>query len=159
MQPAASLPGAPPRVSARLQATLSNATLADIARRLGAQGRPSVQGREIAGQRVAEVMHRREVDITGLSEKLNGEGALAGEPVRVGVSGAHPAILGAMPQPDVTVDEVRTFAAGLVARDAIATEGEAAGASVVSGGKTHAVVVENGQRVLRRVCFACRCCL
>ena len=93
------------------------------------------------------------------------------EPSLIGEANRHAAVLGALPDPQSTTDEVRSFVAGLVRQGAIAYDEPARkaaarrstrrGRGAVTGkdaAPTHAVVREQGRLVLRRVRYACACC-
>jgi hypothetical protein len=119
---------------------------------------------------VTEACHERRVPLAGLSERLADVVAIGVEPTLVGAENRRAAVLGALPDPQATEDEVRAFVRGLVARNQIAYDEQARraaakratrrgrGAVVGTGGApTHSVVVEDGQPVLKRVRYACGC--
>jgi hypothetical protein len=98
------------------------------------------------------------------------------EPSMIGEANRHAAVLGALPDPQSTTDEVRSFVASLVRQGAIAYDGKAerkatsksaakgekrAGGRGAVGGTggaaTHGVVRRDGQLVLERLRFSCGC--
>lgn len=116
---------------------------------------------------VVEATVRRAVDLTGLSERLEGVVAFTPQTALVGEVEGSAAVLGAVDAVAIVSNEVRTYVATLLERGAIAFDDDREGASsggggagYLSGGRTvsHVVVREGGQAVLERRAFVCRCC-
>ena len=63
----------------------------------------------------SRAVHRREVSLDDLDSRLRGAVAIAAEHTLVGASGTRAAVLGALPQPSVTTDEVHAFVRTLLA--------------------------------------------
>ncbi len=173
--PRSVLHGPPPARAAAggAHATMAKSTLDDLRVRLnlpkGAQFK--LRSFDLGGKLVTEACHERDVPLAGLSERLSGVVAVGSEPTLVGGEHRRAAVLGALPDPQMTNDEVRAFVAGLVARGSIAYDEPARkaaarrstrrGRGAVTGkdaAPTHAVVREQGRLVLRRVRYACACC-
>ena len=164
--PRASLRGsAPKRVRGR-KSVLAKATLEDLRSRLSLPARTtmSVRSYDLGGTRVAEASHLRPVPLRGLSEQLANVVALGPEPALIGASEKSAAVLGALPDAQMTRDEVRSFVAGLVRRGAIAFNAgdakaarPARGAVRPHGTVTHVVVERRGRKVLERLRFSCGC--
>jgi hypothetical protein len=166
--PRAALRGAAPkRVRRGRKPVLAKATLEDLRSRMSLPPRTtmSVRTYELGGTRVAEASHLRAVSLRGLSEGLANVVALGPEPTLVGASKRRAAVMGALPDAQMTSDEVRTFVAGLVHRGAIAYDAKQAaaarpggrGAVRPKGTTTHVVVTRHGQKILRRMRFSCGC--
>ena len=168
--PRATIAGARLRRAAAGAPALMPATSADLRNRLGAApGAPlHVRSVELGDRRLVEASHHRHVDLTGLATYLKNVSALGSEPVLVAPVRGAMAILSHIPDPNATCDEVRAFVQGLVARAEIAHGASAAAAPVVArraalaqqparppAAKTHQVMRQKGQAVLRRVRFAC----
>jgi len=157
--PTSALDGKAPAINRKaMTAKIGTATRRGLARLFEVEGAAKLGLRavEVGDSIVAEASLTRDVDLTGLSERLANVVAPARESVRVGAVHAAPAIIGALPQPAAAAeDEVRSFVESLVARGAIDFDGSAGGAGAVEGGKTHRVVKEDGKQVLRRLQFAC----
>jgi hypothetical protein len=154
------------------QAAMAKATLDDLRTRLQLPATAALRLRsyDLGGRAVTEACHERRVPLAGLSERLADVVAIGVEPTLVGAENRRAAVLGALPDPQATEDEVRAFVRGLVARNQIAYDEQARhaaakratrrgrGAVVGTGGApTHSVVVEAGQPVLKRVRYACGC--
>lgn len=174
LAPRSSLAGAAPRMGGKKGAAiLTPTTRDDLKRRIGAPptARMSVTTRSIGDQQVAEATHHREVSLGALSKDLQGVVVFAAEPVLVGSSGNRAAILSAMPDENVTTDEVHTFVRTLLENDRIAfgddslvapaARGFRAAGPIAAGAKsrrplpTHAVRVRGNQKVLQRIRFIC----
>jgi hypothetical protein len=167
--PRAALRGAAPkRVRRGRKPVLAKATLEDLRSRMSLPPRAamSVRTYDLGGTAVAEASHLRAVSLRGLSERLANVVALGPEPTLVGSSKRRAAVMGALPDAQMTSDEVRTFVAGLVRRGAIAYDAKQV-ASVRAGGRgavnskgtlTHVVVTKQGQKVLQRLRFSCAGC-
>ena len=166
LAPRSALKGKAPASRGKGAAPLARATLDDLKLRLGAPSRTALRVRtfELGGLRVSEASHQREVPLKGLSPKLGDVVALGTEPALIGWTARHAAILGALPDKQATEDEVRAFVGSLVRHGAIAYDARSAAKPSRRGAiasprsaPTHAVVRIDGQRVLRRVRFACGC--
>lgn len=166
--PRATLRGsAPKRVKRGRRGVLAKATLEDLRSRMSLPPRTAMRVRtyDLGGTPVAEASHMRAVSLKGLSERLKNVVALGPEPTLVGASKQHAAVMGALPDAQMTSDEVRTFVAGLVRRGAIAYDAKQAaaaraggrGAVRTKGTVTHVVVKRHGRDVLERMRFSCGC--
>lgn len=164
---------APRRAAGSARGAVAKATLDDLRTRLALPANAALRLRSyrLGGREVTEACHERLVALDGLSERLAGVVAVGVEPTLVGGENRRAAVLGALPDPRMTEDEVRAFVGGLVARGAIAydaparraaaqrrTRGGTGAVAQAGGAPTHAIVDERGQRVLRRVRYACGCC-
>jgi hypothetical protein len=169
--PRATLEGKAPKLGAKAKRpTLSAATTKDIRKRIGAAPgtKLAVSAVEIGEERVAQVVHYREVPLGSLSKQLKGVVAVAAEPVLVGAEGGRAAIVSALPEPNATTDEVHTFVETLLKNDQIAFDGRARAAKArrvgavngrqAHGLPTHKVVTRNGKKVLTRIRFVCAHC-
>jgi hypothetical protein len=158
LAPVASLAGPSP-AGAKGVTTLSAATRRDLRERLAArpEARMHFRARSIAGARVVQGVHRREIPLGDLSPRLKGVVAVAQESVLVGASGGRAALLGGLPEASATTDEVMTYVNSLVAHGRI--EPAAGGRERRAGGGpawySHAIRSVGGKRVLTRVRFAC----
>lgn len=181
LTPKASLAGKAPRITGRRAPVLTNVTRQDLRRRLGAApgARISFGTRAIAGEQMVEAVHKREVQLGDLGGELKGVVAMVSEPVLVGMSGRRAAIVGTLPEENVTTDEVHAFVKTLLESDSIAAEGDArlradvrpAVRGVAAGPRrgaapsakevakrrlpTHAVINRGGKKVLTRLRFVC----
>lgn len=190
MAPRAALSGTPPRLSAepsapgvgaagpaKPTAALAPATRLDLLRRLGgaSDARLSVSPLSLGGQQVAKVVHRREVPLDAVSDALKGVVAIVPEPVLVGGVERRAVLLGALPEPNTTQDEVNKFVETLLRHGDLdlggnAPRGRAAGPAIAAAAPagpagpegqsgslpTHAIRVRAGKKVLVRLRFACR---
>jgi len=151
---------------------MAKATMDDLRARLNLPANASLRMRsyDLGGRSITEACHERQVQLSGLSERLEGVVAMGAEPTLVGAEHRRAAVLGALPDPQMTQDEVRAFVRGLVARNAIAYDEPARKAAARRATKrgsgavaspnaapTHAVVQVGGQPVLKRIRFACGC--
>jgi hypothetical protein len=172
LAPRSMLEGPAPRAAVGAgRPAMAKATMDDLRSRLDLPAGASLRLRsyDLGGRRVTEACHERQVELSGLSERLEGVVAIGAEPALVGAEHRRAAVLGALPDPRMTRDEVRAFVRGLVARSAIAYDAPARkaaarrstrGRSAVmcpNAAPTHAVVNERGKPVLRRIRFACGC--
>jgi hypothetical protein len=89
--------------------------------------------------------------------RLRGVVATAAEHALVGTSGTRAAVLGALPQPSVTTDEVHAFVRTLLDTGNIQIGRERASAAAVTpvGRPTHVVRTRGNRRTLTRVRFVC----
>jgi hypothetical protein len=166
LAPRSALKGKAPARKGRGAAPLAKATLDDLKARLGVPTRTTLRVRtfDLGGQRVSEASHQRAVSLKGLSPKLGNVVALGTEPALIGRADRHAAVLGALPDKQATEDEVRAFVGSLVRHGAIgydvgaaAKSGRRGAIASPDGAPTHVVVRIDGQRVLRRLRFACGC--
>jgi hypothetical protein len=165
------LAGAAPTIAEKV--SLGAAAKKDLLVRIGAAGaKLAVTALKIGREAVAQAIHQRLVPLDDLHKKLKGVVAPAPETVLVGDSGGQAAVLGALPEPNATADEVTTFVRSLVKQGAILFEdvptvkkarAAVAGlAAALKPGKlpapvTHALKEIRGQTTLVRLRFACRC--
>ena len=178
LAPRTSLKGGAPKAALAAKQPLAKATLDDLKSRLGLSPRTALRMRsyDLGGKRISEAIHDRAVPLKGLSPKLARVSAVGVEPSMIGEANRHAAVLGALPDPQSTTDEVRSFVASLVRQGAIAYDGKAerkatsksaakgekrAGGRGAVGGTggaaTHGVVRRDGQLVLERLRFSCGC--
>jgi hypothetical protein len=162
LAPSRTLAGAAPKLAARAKgAILSAETRDDIRRRIDAPAgaRLDVSPLNVGGQRVARVVHEREVPLGDVDRRLRGVVARTAEPVLVGAAGSRAAVLGALPEDSTTADEVRTFVETLLAHDRIdfgrTPAGAVAAAAPGDSLPTHTVRTRGKKKVLTRVRFLC----
>jgi hypothetical protein len=161
LAPTASLAGPAPKLeAAAMRSILPRSTRHDLLRRIG--GAPgdkvTVERLEIAGERMAKVVHHREVPLDDLDPRLEGVVASVAQPVLVGASGTRAAVLGALPEANTTTDEVLAFVTTLLKNDAIALGGARRAAVTsrqVSPLPTHTVRTRGRKKVLTRIRFVC----
>ena len=144
---------------------LSPATTRDLRNRLGsvAGARINVSAHELFGETVVKAVHTQEVPLGDLDKSLKGVFAIGHQPVLVGSSGGHAALMGVMPNPVDTESEVRSFVKTLLAHDCIdfGRIGRTATRSVVGapqkkfGPPTHTVRTIGGKKMLKRIRFLC----
>jgi hypothetical protein len=164
--PTAALAGPAPTIL-KTGARIAASTLTDLRQRIGAKKGAKFQVRSLAmlGEGVAEAVHRREVRLGDIDKRLKGVIAYAAEPVLVGASGARAAVLGALPEPNRTENEVAAFVETLlkngrialgksVAKKALAALPEATSTDIA----THVIRSIGGKQVLSRIRFMCVCC-
>jgi hypothetical protein len=150
-------------------------TKKDLMKRLGAgrADRLSAKPINLFGQRVTRAVLHKEVELGSVHKALAGVVALVDVPVIVGGSGKRAAVVGQVPEPVATDEEVQLFVKSLVENDQIElpsakkSNGTAKRARGVvrRNGKsnganghglqraTHEVVTLKGTKVLRRVRF------
>jgi hypothetical protein len=153
--PTMSLAGAAPKRGA-----ISPATKKDILNRLGGEkgAKMNVVAHEVFGETMAKAIHKREIPLGSVDKVLKGVVAVGLEPVLVGESGGHAAVMGAVPNPVDTESEVRSFVESLLKHDRIEIPGTRRGAVAStkrSGKPTHAVKSVGGKKVLQRIRFQC----
>jgi hypothetical protein len=166
--PTAGLAGPPPTFGGR-GVTVAASTMTDVKARISAPRGRFVFSASPLGANVAEAVHRREVPLGDMSKSLKGVVAYGAEPVLIGASGGRAAVLGALPEPNRTVDEVSAFVETLLKNNRIALEtgkkprraGAAATRSPTAGRNlpqphTHVIRSVGGKKVLTRVRFLCR---
>src|SRR5439155_26345875 len=157
LAPTASLAGPAPLLGAR-RASLSAATRGDLLKRIGARpgARLSVRVGRVGGSAVVSAVHYREVPLQPVSRRLKGVIAVVPGAGLVGAAGGRAALLGALPEPASTTDEVHAFVEMLLEHDGVAFD-TAAPATVqkATGGRartgtlpTHAVRLVGRKKVL-----------
>jgi Fungalysin metallopeptidase (M36) len=163
LAPVAALEGPAPSPAAAGGAALSPVTRRDLRDRLGAgaHARMVVKRRAIGGRAVVKAVHEREIPLGAISPKLRGVVAIAPEPVLIGRSGRRAAVLGGLPEPAATKDEVAAYVESLVTHDRIdyGSRRDATAAADPRGRASwysHGVRSVSGRRVLKRLRFACR---
>ena len=168
LAPVAALDGPGPAAGAGR--ALADTTRRDLRQRLGAssKARMVLKRQAIAGTRVVQAVHHREVPLDAVAPALRGVVALAPESVLVGRSGRGAAVLGGLPERTATSDETLAYVASLVAHDRIDYGGDTAttrrsARSATSAApprpafpwRSHTIRSMNGQRVLTRTRFSC----
>ncbi len=103
----------------------------------------------IGDRQVAQVVHRREIPLDELDDRLRGVVAIAHEPVFVGGEGSQAVVLGEMPREEVTREEVLTFVKALLRSGDIKFGKDDTTAQL----PTHTIRKSKGKRVLTRVRF------
>jgi hypothetical protein len=161
--PTAALAGAAPRIAAA--AALDAATVDDLRERIRARKGAAFAVRPVPmlGQGIVEAVHRREVPLGDVDNRLEGVVAYANEPMLIGSSGGRAAVLGALPEPNRTADEVTAFVETLVKHGRIAFTAPAPRTAAAAAAPeraarqpyTHIVRRENRKRVLTRIRFLC----
>jgi hypothetical protein len=116
-----------------------------------------LEARTIGGQRVAAVQQSRDIPLGSVDKSLRGVVAEGIETVLVGARAGRAAVLGPLPNRDVTAAEVQFFAKTLLARDQIRFEEkkQATGGHPSPFLPTHAIRAQRGRKVLRRIRFLC----
>ena len=171
----ATLAGAAPRLTSKQP--LAAATVKDLRERIGAKpgAKFSFNVLEIGDEKVTEVVHQREVSLTGLDSRLKGVIAIAPEPVLVKPEGGMAAIASALPDANTSTDEVHAFVETLLDHKRIAFDGRSRATSKRRTTKkrtaavaateefvdtpTHIVETRGGKKVLTRIRFSCcECC-
>jgi hypothetical protein len=160
LAPTAALDGPAPTLL-KTSARLAAATAKDVRERIrAASGSKLTTGlRQMFGEKVAEVVHHREVDLGQVDRRLKGVVALAAETVLVGGSGGRAALLGMLPEPNQTEDEVGAFVECLLRFGLIkfARQAGAVARSESPQPPTHVIRTRGKKKVLERVRFLCGC--
>jgi hypothetical protein len=160
LAPTAALLGAAPKVNTETgTAALSAAVRRDLLERIGARGgRLSVTGQTLGGRTVAKAVHHRNVPLGKLHRRLKGAVVPAAEPVLVGAGAERAVVLGHLPDPRSTADEVHHFVTTLLKHDCLGTAGPGRkGKAKTPKGSlapTHALQKRGGKMVLNRISFA-----
>lgn len=170
LAPTIALAGTAPTRNAPLHAS----TKKDLLQRLGVDrsARVTAQPVDLFGQRVTRAVVHKEVDLSAVHKSLAGVVAQVDVPVNVGASGARAAIVGLMPEPVATDEEVQTFARSLIEHGQIELPSTKKSAGAVkrraltgrnaksngNGGlersrTTHTIATIKGTKVLKRVRF------
>ena len=157
---------APALTRAGARASLSSETRRHLLRRIGAApgGRLRVAAARLGSGLVAAATHHRSISLTGLDRRLRDVVAPVVESVLVGPvdprrsRAARAVVLGHLPDPGSTADEVRHFVSTLLERGALQLD-RAVAARLAHIGRphlpTHAIRTRAGKQVLARVRFAC----
>lgn len=159
--------------SAPTRGSLDASTKKDLLKRLGADRsvRVSTASFDLFGKPVTRAVLHKEVDLSGMHRALKDVVAQVDVPVLVGDSGARAALVGPLPEPVATEEEVHTFVRSLLeqgqiewptARVASATRraansnGRSNGAAKLARSQTtHTIATVKGTKVLKRVRFHC----
>jgi hypothetical protein len=174
----AALKGTAPKQKRRVM-TLSAETTADLARRFALSGgrRANVNSLILGAKPVAEMVFKRSVELGKINKTLTGVVAFAHDTVLVGEKNNRAAIVGSVPDPTTTEDEVLSFAESLVKthsllsgvstrkkfsaplRRGVRLTGVVASPTPESNQRlpTHKVSRRGKRKVLERVRFACEC--
>jgi hypothetical protein len=167
LAPSAALAGPAPRIGAPGKAAAVPASvLQDLRRRIAAPGGSTVttSSQRVAGQPVAQVVHHRRIPLGVLDARLRGVVAVAREPVLMGATQSRAAVLGALPEPHTSADEVHTYVSTLLGSSRIAFDTDRARKGLGGVRKTDkrerpamfAVRSRGHEKVLTRLRFACR---
>jgi len=168
LAPIAALAGPAPTIKAAL-GSLTAAVKRDLVSRIGtAGGKLTTAALRIGGEAVVEAIQERFVPLGRMHKKLKGVMARAVDVALVGESGGRAAVLGSLPAPEITDDEVETFVRSLLHCDAIDFGGKTRSrgkkislmANVAASPInpiTHTIKTVGGKKVLTRIRFACRC--
>jgi hypothetical protein len=158
LAPTAALDGPAPTLL-KATAKLATSTAKDVRTRIHAVAgsKLAVGLKEMFGEKVAEVIHQREIDLGQVDKRLKGVVALAAETVMVGDSGGRAALLGALPELNQTEDEVTAFVETLLQFGRIKLDrgAGAVAASPTSQAPTHIIRARGKKKVLERVRFLC----
>ena len=163
LAPTSGLAGAAPNVDAAAgKALLAPAARRDLLGRIGAsrQGRLTVTGLELGGKAITKAVHHRGVALAGVDKRLKNVVAQAVETVLVGSSAARAVVLGQLPDPSTTIDEVNHFVGTLLEHGALLlAAGKKAALKKAAYDSpflpTHGLRARAGQTVLRRIRFTC----
>ena len=145
-------------------ARLPAAAVADLRRRIGAAPGAQIHIRRttICGRPFLHATHHRELPLEKLDRRLKGVIAMVPESTLLGGHDRSVAILGGLPEPTGSADEVNAFVRALLAADRIAFETGEARSGIPGRGRdrrmrlpTHTIRNLRGKRVLERVRFAC----
>src|SRR5262249_46227882 len=132
-------------------------TRKDLLRRIGAPagGKLAVTTTKISGMQLVQAVHEREVPLGSLHNKLAGVVAKAPETAIIGSMGNKTPVMGALPEPVTTQDEVLSFVQSLIHHDRIAWDAKRDPANE-PGPHTHTIKKVGGKKVLTRLRFLCR---
>ncbi len=169
LMPRATLAGAVSK--AKTETSLSLATRNDLKQRIGANSKAklTIKTIQMGSERLTEVVHHREISLTGLSERLKGVVAVAAEPILVGNASGRAALLSMLPESNTTTDEVHAFVESLLKNNQIdftskkhSAKGKAKQAIATvptpsTQSPTHMIRTRSGKQVLQRVRFVCGC--
>jgi hypothetical protein len=166
LAPVAALGSTSSRKSAVSGGGLSKSAISDLRNRLGAAPNEHmmVVPTEIAGNKMIRATHLKHVQLGQLDKRLVGVVAIAPQLVLVGAmeKTRTAAILGGVPEPIASEDEVKAFVATLLETNRISFEEKTARYGIPGKKKdirrrmpTHVVHKEGNAKVLRRVRFAC----
>ncbi|MGQ0658283.1 MAG: hypothetical protein ACT4NU_09340 [Chromatiales bacterium] len=163
LAPTTALAGAPPNVAGSGgKALMAPDSRRHLLQRIGAKARSRLRvvATELGGQVVAKAIHRRSVPLGVLDRRLKGVIVPAVESVLVGASARRAAVLGQLPDPLTTVDEVQHFVHTLLQHGSLALRaGRQRPATRARDAEpflpTHAIRTRSGRRVVTRVRFSC----
>jgi hypothetical protein len=168
LAPTAGLAGSAPSVDAAgSKSLLAVAARRDLLARIRAPrgGRLTVSALQLGGQAITHAVHQREVLLSKLDRRLKGVVAPAVESMLIGSSAARAVILGHLPDPTTTIDEVNHFVGTLLKHGALlfapakgaARKGVGAMKQVAESPflPTHTIRTRAGKPVLKRIRFAC----
>jgi hypothetical protein len=168
LAPRAALAGPAPRVAR--EGRIAAATERDIRRRLAPAPGARMTSRSIRVGALAavEVVRERMLGLAAVDVRLRNVLAVAHETVLVGGVQRRAAVLGTMPEPVATDEEVEAFVQSLLATGQLALDGAAAprgrrprgrapAPAEMPPGATHVVEALHGRRTVRRARFACGC--
>jgi hypothetical protein len=138
------------------RAVLAAGTQRDLLKRLRAPrgARLETTRATVASRPVAKAVHRRPVGLGAVHRTLRNVIAPAVESVLVGASAARAVVLGHLPDPHATVEEVERFVGTLLETGRVEHDPRARRA-MRSHRPTHAVRTRGGRKVLVRTRFAC----
>jgi hypothetical protein len=161
LAPTIALAGSAPSRNTPLHAS----TKKDLLTRLGADrsARLSAAPFDLFGQRVTRAVLHKDVDLSAVHRALKGVVAQVDVPVIVGGSGARAALVGSLPEPVATDEEVQMFVRSLVETGQIELPNGTKSAANGRNGKakangpfgrtTHTIATLKGSKVLKRVRF------
>jgi hypothetical protein len=162
LAPTSGLAGAAPRVDpAAGTAFLPAAARRDLLERLGAGAGDRLRLTPLAlgGREVTTAVHQRRVTLAPVDRRLKGVVVPAIESVLVGGSAARAVVLGPLPDPRTTIDEVHHFVRTLLTGGGLAFDAakRAAARATTTGPllPTHALSTRAGTKRLRRIRFTC----
>jgi hypothetical protein len=162
LAPTSGLAGPAPRVDpAAGTASLPAAAQRDLLERLGAAagGRLHLTPLALGGRSVTAAVHHRRVALAPVDRRLKGVVVPAVESVLVGGSGSRAVVLGQLPDPRTTIDEVHHFVRTLLTGGALHLEAvKRTAARAAAAGPllpTHALTTRAGTKRLRRIRFTC----
>jgi hypothetical protein len=170
LAPTIALAGAAPT-----RGSIDASTKKDLIKRLagGQSTRVSTTSSDLFGKPVTRAVLHKEIDLSGVHRALKGVVAKVDVPVMVGESGTRAAIVGPMPEPVATEEEVQTFVRSLVeqgqiewptqrvvggTRRAANTNTNGPSKAVVKLARsrtTHTIAEIKGTKVLKRIRFNC----
>jgi hypothetical protein len=161
LAPTSGLAGAAPSVDpAAGTAFLPAAARRDLLERLGAAAGDRLRLTPLAlgGRAVTTAVHHRCVTLAPVDRRLRGVVVPAAEAVLVGGSAARAVVLGQLPDPRTTIDEVHHFVRTLLTGGGLALGAARRAATRAAAGPllpTHVLTTRGGTKRLRRIRFTC----
>jgi len=159
LTPIAGLIGPSPKLTSKAKGAILNPkTRKDLLARIKASpgDKLSVRVVKIGSRRFAEALHLREVPLGKLDKRLKGAVAVGVEPILVGSSGNRAAIMGSLPEPTTTHNEVLSFVGSLLRQNSITFDDYQTKAKARhSMPATHKVYRRGNKKILTRIGFAC----